>query len=372
MVEAAGFWSYTHADDRSEEGRILRLATLVQREYRLITGEDLGLFVDRSTLEWGDDWQERIDEWLLETTFFIPIVTPQFFRSEECRRELLTFTGHARRLGMEELLLPILYSGSAPSEEGASDEAMALIARTQWEDWRDLRLEDESSSVHRKGVHKLARRLAEVADRMSQVEVKINGGVNGEAEPPDDESPGLVELVAQGEDAMPRWVETVNELGRAIQDFGEVAQAWQPHLQEMASQQKPTSEKLGALRRVSEHLDEPATRIEKLGREYAAELVSIDPAVLSLLSMWEQGMGSQSFEEVSGAEDVFESILRMAESSRSGVTSLQGLVESLESLSRMSRDMRRPLRKARSGLRNVIDGQSVIDEWETRIRALQG
>lgn len=43
---------------------------------------------------------------LQETTFFIPIITPSYFRSEPCRKELLDFARAARQFGVEQLILP--------------------------------------------------------------------------------------------------------------------------------------------------------------------------------------------------------------------------------------------------------------------------
>src|SRR3712207_8752310 len=42
-------------------------------------------------VQWGDNWQERIEESLDEVTFFIPIITPGFFRSAHCQDELERF-----------------------------------------------------------------------------------------------------------------------------------------------------------------------------------------------------------------------------------------------------------------------------------------
>jgi hypothetical protein len=143
----AGFWSYVRADDEADDGRITRLASLVRDEYALLTGEDIAVFVDRESLSWGDEWQRRIDEALEGTAFFIPVLTPRYFRSSACRRELLTFAGHAKSLHVSELLLPLLYV-DVPSlfDEESDDEAIALIARMQYEDWRELRLEDGAFS----------------------------------------------------------------------------------------------------------------------------------------------------------------------------------------------------------------------------------
>ncbi len=109
LEAVAGFWSYAHDDDILDGGAILELAHAIEEEYNLLSGEPLELFVDRSSIAWGDKWRERIDSALSQTTFFIPIITPRYFTRTECRRELLEFAGKAKSLGVDELLLPILY-----------------------------------------------------------------------------------------------------------------------------------------------------------------------------------------------------------------------------------------------------------------------
>ena len=128
----AGFWSYVHDDDVGGGGQIGRLADRVRGEYGLLTGEELDLFVDHESLEWGHQWQERISRALQGATFFIPIVTPRYFMSAACREELLKFRSAAARLGLEELLLPVYWIGVPEIEAGnPSDEAMALARIVQ-------------------------------------------------------------------------------------------------------------------------------------------------------------------------------------------------------------------------------------------------
>src|SRR4051812_13855319 len=102
ILNATGFWSYVHADDQAEGGRILALAHHLQEEYALLTGDKLRLFLDRDDLRWGDEWREKLDHALAGVTFFIPIVTPRYFASQECRAELLAFESRARNVGLGE------------------------------------------------------------------------------------------------------------------------------------------------------------------------------------------------------------------------------------------------------------------------------
>lgn len=91
-MKTTGFFSYVHADDEAERGRIAQLARDIAERVEMLTGETIELFFDRDDLEWGDDWRNRIDNSLASTAFFIAILTPRFFTSSECRREAQFFT----------------------------------------------------------------------------------------------------------------------------------------------------------------------------------------------------------------------------------------------------------------------------------------
>lgn len=159
-----GFWSYTHRDNEADRGRITLLATHLITEFGLLTGQELVLFVDRSDLKWGDDWRQKIDQGLQRTTFFIPVLTPGYFKSLECRNELDKFTKQAEALGAKELVLPILW---APVPDLAirnpEDLLIQVASRYQWEDWTDTRLHDWSSYIYRKGVNSLAKRFIDAS-----------------------------------------------------------------------------------------------------------------------------------------------------------------------------------------------------------------
>ncbi len=102
MGTTQGFWSYVHEDDTAMHGIIRRLAKHVQDEYAVLTGSvELDLFLDSARLKWGDRWRSEIREALEGTTFFIPVITPRYFASEECRNELLGFADQAEQLGLK-------------------------------------------------------------------------------------------------------------------------------------------------------------------------------------------------------------------------------------------------------------------------------
>ncbi|MES1170136.1 MAG: toll/interleukin-1 receptor domain-containing protein [Leifsonia sp.] len=108
-MPGAGFYSYVHKDDDAESGRIVDLSQRLVGEYGLLSGESLDLFVDRRSINWGDDWRSDIDSALQNGSYFLPVLTPRYFRSPECRRELTEFSRRASQLGAESFILPIVW-----------------------------------------------------------------------------------------------------------------------------------------------------------------------------------------------------------------------------------------------------------------------
>ena len=49
------------------------------------TGEEFPIFQDRNDIKWGQNWKQRVEESLDRYTFLIPVITPGFFKSSNCR-----------------------------------------------------------------------------------------------------------------------------------------------------------------------------------------------------------------------------------------------------------------------------------------------
>jgi hypothetical protein len=96
VVHQEAFVCYTHADDQLDGGRIQQMAKDLAGEFAAISGDTLVVVVDRSHLHVGDDWRDRLTEAVGNATFLLPFVTPRFFLSDECRRELEHFVRTAK------------------------------------------------------------------------------------------------------------------------------------------------------------------------------------------------------------------------------------------------------------------------------------
>lgn len=161
------FMSYVHLDDEHEAGRLTQFRERLSGEVRIQTGEDFPIFQDRTDIKWGQNWRERIEESLDEVTFLIPIITPGFFKSPECRKEVEQFLERERELKSNDLILPVYYV-SCPvlddDEERQKDGLARVIAERQWNDWRELRFEPFTSPEIRKALASMAVQIREALE----------------------------------------------------------------------------------------------------------------------------------------------------------------------------------------------------------------
>lgn len=362
----AGFWSYTHRDDELEGGRIRRLAEKLQGEYELLTGETLTLFVDKSDISWGEEWRTRIDGALTGTTFFIPIITPKYFQSQECRRELILFADQSTSLGVEELFLPILYADVPMVTERdvqIDDPAVKKVRETQYENWTHLRLAAEDSAEYRTAVNRLASRLASVAATVATRPTILPE----EASVPEaqEDEQGLLEILAQMEEAMPKWGETINGFAPLFEQMGVVSTEATEKIEQSDARGAGFAGRLRVARELAAQLQPLADEMNRLATDYISQLVELDPGVLTMIRLANDPELGE--EDRDTAREMFESIRGLAEAARQNVTIFRGLIDSLATAGNFNRELGRETRRIKDGLRLVLDGQSVIDEWERRI-----
>jgi hypothetical protein len=391
VAEIAGFWSYVHADDDSVGNAVVKLAKRVMSEFELLSAEKLHLFIDRD-LEWGEEWKNRIDRELQETTFFIPIITPRYFQSDECRRELVKFKSAADRFGVKQLLLPIYYVTVPEMEEPEpQDELMALVKSIQREDMRKIRLAEEWDATHRGLVNRLATKLlkisreteglsvpAEPADQATvpegpslspdsppapepRQEVTIDPGVPA----PPEEDDGKLDVLAAGEDAMEKWALSVKELNIEIERIGNLAEASTPGLTSAES----FAGQLAVANQLALQLDDPAERLTEIAQDYSTHLITIDPAIQTLI---ENARTDPALRKEQETKEFFEVIAEMVQAARSGAAGIEELIASMEAPAAVSRELRQRLRKIQTSLRNIIDGQKILDDWERQITEIMG
>ncbi|MEN3320656.1 MAG: hypothetical protein V7643_4058 [Mycobacterium sp.] len=366
MASSTGFWSYVHGDDSAEGGRISRLSRDVTAQYQLITGEDLQIFMDKEDLNWGDQWRFRINEAIVAGTFFIPVISPRYFQSTECRRELTHFAQTAKALGVVELIMPILYADfPALNADPCPDDLIALAKSFQWEDWRELRFAAVDSPEYRRAVAGLANRLSMAAASAEKVDVgstteQLIGNEDS------DDSPGFVDKIARSETALPEWNETVIVITAEIERVGELMQDAATEIANRDARGGGFAGRLDVARTLTEKLEEPAAKLQELANQFTAQLNEVDLGVRAIIDLIPNEAESQP-RNIPQIMKFLSSIKYLIKQGKQGLGSLEGMMSSIQANEGTTRSLRPVLRKLRNALTILYEGRLVLDEWEALI-----
>ncbi|MEV6555637.1 TIR domain-containing protein [Nocardia sp. NPDC051756] len=375
MVAAlSAFWSYSRDDDECTDGHIVKLSKQIGREFKLINGNPLEIFIDRESIEWGEEWAKRIDDSIHNTTLFIPIITPSYLRSSACRYEFLTFWSKSRSAGLVDLMLPIVYTEMG-MEDGSGDEILTIVSSLQCQFWFDIRLEDESSSIYKRAIHKLAERIKKISEMMESVPEMVPvdrdpDGERGGGPDSDDEDgndvPGTLDQIANLEDQTVVWQESIEAMTIALESLASIMNASQPDL-ERATQASKMSQRLASLRRIAGRLMSPCSDFYGAAEGYRDSVVSMDAAFGAVINDMKMST-SMDPQEVSGLADT---IGGMYESVNLALMEARPLVDVLEGMSALSRDMRKPGKLIVSGITMISDTQTIIKNWIDSLRGIE-
>jgi parallel beta-helix repeat protein len=173
----AAFLCYDRHDDRDRsvssfrDGLTAALASVSSRA--------IDIFQDRISIRWGENWRNRIRQTLGETPLLVPILTPNFLQSDECRDEVESFLEGEDRRRRWDLILPVYFYPIRQIDERepiAGDYLVAELQRRQWqEQWIELRAEPAGSPNRVTFLNRLAEdllaRMAPVAAPTSELRV---------------------------------------------------------------------------------------------------------------------------------------------------------------------------------------------------------
>src|SRR5205807_2654526 len=98
-----------------------------------------------------------------------------------------------------------------------------------------------------------------------------------------DDEPGLIDVLAAAEVAMPRWNETIERFAALLEEIGEVANEAAAHMARSDAQGKGFAGRLVAARALAKRLGPLGEEVLELGTRYASDLVAVDSGILTLI-----------------------------------------------------------------------------------------
>jgi hypothetical protein len=133
-------------------------------------GRALEIFLDRTSIGWGDLVQPTLRAAVRSTTVFLPVLTRRYFDRPYCREELFLFYNQAFVDGVRGLLLPVVLLGADHLTEHNPDLAVQLVVERQHRSVREAWLEGPSSPLWRRTMLSLA---GELVDRVEAAEREL-------------------------------------------------------------------------------------------------------------------------------------------------------------------------------------------------------
>lgn len=182
----------------------------------------------------------------------------------------------------------------------------------------------------------------------------------------EDEEGGVLDKIAEVEVTLPLWNQTIDEMAAEIRKIGPIFEAGTAQIKKSDSLNKGISGRLAIFKGIAKNLNEPASKIEALGKRYIEQFNLVEPGLLAVLDLAE-GSKDNPDEDYT---DFLENILGLAESGGEGLTSVAGMIDNMHSVSSMSKDMRKVLKKVRNGLDAVLESKPRMETWAKRIREL--
>lgn len=145
------FWSYAKTDDKGPPHKLTALREAFKITLDQTVGFETQIIIDVENIKWGDDWLEKLDKLTSDSNLFLPIMSPSYFNSKMCMRELSWAASKKKKI------IPIYYrdcpNGLYCSFKENNDENTALnrmsikISESQYKDFRSLKNKALSSEL---------------------------------------------------------------------------------------------------------------------------------------------------------------------------------------------------------------------------------
>jgi hypothetical protein len=189
------------------------------------------------------------------------------------------------------------------------------------------------------------------------------------------DEPGILDKIVEAEEKFQEFNETVLEIASKIEEVTYISEKHTPKLNRLAAENAPISKRLIYVRKVANDLEKPAEEIKNLGKKYVSNLVDVDSGYGAIFELLEFSENYQIDLEKELKQEEFESfaisINLLREKSTQAVDQLKGFLKTLKPIGDLSRDMRKPIKKIETGIRNITNAQEIIEGWREKSREVK-
>lgn len=366
MQQIQGFISYSHKDNSHHF--IESLKNELCAEFNIITGDELQIFIDKDDLQWGDHWENKIENGILTANFFIPIISQNYFKSESCVQELRLFFANTGEDTARQLILPIKYTDIDENDLTTNSDLLSKVFSYQYEDWSLTRFCSPGEKEYRLAIHKMALRLRN-ANRvlLERLTNDTSPNVNSCPNITTKELPGkeadnnyfYLECI----DEVPEWsfklTEELNALSEETNNLTAVANDGTRQLDSLGTN-KNSKNILNITANMGSRLNGIADHFDQHSQACANLIYDFDPKMNCIIEYFSQNENKESIE-------ASKQILTMADATKESMAKFDKLEQVLEKTERISRPLYKPLRKIRESLLVCNGAFKLVVGWGEKI-----
>jgi hypothetical protein len=254
------FVSYAPVDERATHGRIEEIVLSIKDMYASMTGEDVRVLFDKSSLSGGETWQDAVRFGLSSASIFLVFLSPSYIRSAACNNEFWEFYHFLESNSSERLMIPLLFGDKERIARADPQTGLWSIAsQLHVVDVSSLRIIEPGQTVWLQK----AQEIAEVIDRaLSSVKrrpVRRAEAIGADQSGDDDVAPMLLEQMLQFEAVAPELMAIMENLVDLLYKVGSQVNAAGP----LTRRATTTKRKLSVARQLARSIDPIAHQVDE-------------------------------------------------------------------------------------------------------------
>ena len=370
MLSVTGFFSYAHEDDYNNV--LTQLQNDLRHAYKVLTGQDLVLFFDRGDIKWGQKWQESINGGIESASFFIPVLSPCYFLSENCVGELSQYMSKMEEWNSADLILPIKWV-NFDNNDLVNNSKLFLkvneVVKHQWEDWTVLRFEEPLSKQYRVAINKMAEHLAEANQRITAaIEKEKIQSINGEEE--------TVEETEEAEEPKEFYDESIRELfpwsqkltnnleelSSDVTKIGEIMNSGTSEINRMKN--KSPQFLLSITAKLGKELEKIADPYFQKAQDTADLIYSFDSKMNTIIDFLKSADSDD--QEITQQID---SVILVSNTTSETRSKLNEFIDSIKKIERMSRPLYKPLQKIKNATTICNSAFGLVEGWGLKLKS---
>ena len=180
----------------------------------------------------------------------------------------------------------------------------------------------------------------------------------------EDDGPGLVDMLATGEESIEKLTDILENFTAAMNDMGEIANTLAPEVEEAAS----FAARLTMVRKYADSLREPAGRFDTISEEYLERVNDVDAMVRILV-----GLAAKDANELdAGGWGFLRAIHDLRETTEEASVSIAEAMQAAREMRQLSQQLKPISKSLVHSFNTMLRGNELVSRWAELVEGIPG